>query len=107
MFTRIVEIRCNRGKNKELCRIIEEKALPILRTQPGFRDQITLVSTGNPDHVLATSYWDTREDAERYHRQEFPGIFEMLKSVSEGEPRVHTYDVEISTAHRIALEKAA
>jgi quinol monooxygenase YgiN len=107
MFTRVVEIRTKQGKTRDFSALLTEKVLPILRKQQGFVDEITLVSSNEPDHVLALSFWDSQPDAERYHNEHYPMITEILRPVLEGQPKVQTYDVDTSTTHRIAKGKAA
>ena len=68
MFTRVVELTSKTGKAKELSNTINEQAVPILKKQHGFVDEIILNSDAEPDRVLALSFWKTKEDAERYHR---------------------------------------
>lgn len=65
MFTRAVELTSKPGKSKELSNAINEKALPILQKQSGFVDEILLVSNTEPERVLALSFCQTRDDAER------------------------------------------
>ena len=72
MFTRVVEVQAKPGRAKELCNTIAERALPILRNQPGFVDELVLVSNSQADRVLAISVWRTQEDAERYNREQYP-----------------------------------
>lgn len=107
MFTRVVEVTTKNGKAKEVCKTIQEKALPILKSQNGFVDEITLVSTSNPNSVLALSFWKTREDAQQYHNQQFSNVTNLIRNHLEGEPKVETFDVDTSTTHRIAAGKAA
>src|SRR5712691_2079036 len=63
MFTRVVEMTSKSGKSQELANIIDEKAVPILKKQRGFVDEIVLVSHANPDRVSALSFWNKQEDA--------------------------------------------
>jgi quinol monooxygenase YgiN len=107
MFTRVVEMQCKGGKRDELMRAASEKIMPILKRQQGFQDEIALVSSSDPNRVLALSFWTRREDAERYHRDQFAQIREMLRPLCEGEPVVSTYDVNLSTLHHIEAGKAA
>ncbi len=72
MFTRIVDCTCKPGKAKDLCQTIEGKVLPTMRKLQGFKDEILLISQSDSDRVLAISFWNTRQDAERYHREQFP-----------------------------------
>lgn len=107
MFTRVVEVTTKNGKAKEVCKTIQEKALPILKSQNGFVDEITLVSTNNPNRVLALSFWKTHEDAQHYHNQQYTNVTNLIRNHLEGEPKVETFDLESSTIHKIAAGRAA
>jgi heme-degrading monooxygenase HmoA len=107
MFTRIVEMTTKTGKARELSRTINEKVISLLENQPGFVDEIVLISNQNPERVLALSFWQSKEDAEKYNREAFPKVNEILRAQIEGPLKVQTFDVEHSTAHNIAAGKAA
>ncbi|MGZ4811900.1 MAG: antibiotic biosynthesis monooxygenase family protein [Terriglobales bacterium] len=107
MFTRVVEIRTKTGKSRDLTNNINDKVLPILRKQPGFVDEITLVSITEPDRVLALSFWQSEQDAERYNREQFHNVTDILSSLMETPPKVQTFNVDTSTTHHIAKGKAA
>lgn len=107
MFTRVVEVTTKQGKAREVCKTIHDKALPILKSQNGFVDELTLVSTTNPNRVLALSFWKSKEDAQQYHNQQYSNITNLIRSHLEGEPQVETFDLENSTVHKIAAGKAA
>jgi quinol monooxygenase YgiN len=107
MFTRVVEITCKSGKAKELSSTINEKVLPILKKQTGFVDEAVLVSDTESTRILGLSFWNSKDDAERYDREQYPKIQEMLKPLLETEPVIRTFDVHTSTTHRIAPGKAA
>lgn len=107
MFTRVVEMTTKTGKARELSRTINEKVIQLLENLPGFVDEIVLISNQNPQRVLALSFWQSKEDAEKYHREVYPKVTEILRAQIEGLPKVETFDVEHSTAHNIAAGKAA
>jgi len=107
MFTRVVELTSKSGKSKELASAINEKAVPILKKQPGFVDETILVSDTEPTRVLGLGFWNSREDAERYHREQYPKIHEMLNPLLESEPLIRTFEVHSSTTHGIVAGKAA
>src|SRR5579864_5841920 len=107
MFTRAVEVTPKSGKARELASTINEKVLPILKKQAGFVDETLLVSDAEPNQILALSFWDSKEDAERYQREQYPAVHEMVRHLLEAEPVVRTFNVDSSTAHRIAAGKAA
>src|SRR2546425_12578616 len=107
MFTRVVELTSKPGKSRDLSNTINDKVVPILKKQAGFVDEIVLVSDAERDQVLGLSFWNARDDAERYHREQYPKIHEMLKHLLETEPVIRTFDVHTSTTHKIAAGKAA
>ena len=62
-----------------------DKIVPILKKQPGFVDEIVLVSDADSNRVLALSFWKTREDAERYQREQFKNVNDTLRSLLDEE----------------------
>ncbi len=107
MFTRIVELTTKPGKNEQLSATINDKVLPILKKQRGFVDEMVFLSDKEDNRVLALSFWNTREDAEQYHRSEFPKVQETVRPLLDAEPVIRTYEVHASTTHKIAAGKAA
>ena len=107
MFARVVEVNTKLGKAIELTTIINDKVLPILKKQVGFVDETVLASDTDSNRVLALSYWNTREDAERYNREQYPAVHEMVRHLLETEPAIRTFNVTTSTTHKIAASKAA
>jgi heme-degrading monooxygenase HmoA len=107
MFTRVVEVKSKPGKSKELTNTVNEKVLSTLKKQHGFVDEIVLTSDKETDRVLAISFWNTREDAERYHREQFANIQESIRHLLEGEPLVRTFNVETYLGQKISAQKAA
>ena len=107
MFTRVVEVTTKPGKARELSHTITDKVLTILKNQPGFVDEVVLISNENPDHILALSFWKTREDAEKYNREQFTNVTDLIRNFSEGKPKVQTFEVESSTIQKIAAGRAA
>ena len=107
MFTRVVELTSKSGRVRELCNTIDDKVLPILRRQTGFVDATVIVSDTEPNRVLALSFWNTREDAQRYEREQFDTVQKALQHLLETAPVVRTFNVHTSTAHKVSAEKAA
>jgi quinol monooxygenase YgiN len=107
MYTRVVELTTKPEKARELCAAIDDKVLPILRKQAGFVDETVLASDSESNRVLALSFWNAKGDAERYHREQYPKINEMLAHLLDTAPVIRTFDVHTSTTHRVAAGKAA
>jgi quinol monooxygenase YgiN len=107
MFTRTVEVTTKSGKARDLATLINDKVVPILNKQAGFADETLLVSDTEPNRVLAISFWNSKEDAERYHREQYPAIQQMIRHLLDAEPVVRTFNVDSSTSHKVTAEKAA
>ncbi len=107
MYTRVVELTSKSGKARELCNTIDDKVLPILKRQTGFVDETVIVSDTEPNRILALSYWHSREDAQRYEREQFDTVQKTVQNLLETAPVVRTFDVHSSTAHKVTAEKAA
>jgi quinol monooxygenase YgiN len=107
MFTRSVEVTTKPGKARELATFVNERVLPILKKQTGFVEETVLVSEPEPDRVLAISFWNKKEDAERYQKEQYPAVQEMIRHLLDSKPVVRTFNVDSSTQHKIAAGKAA
>jgi heme-degrading monooxygenase HmoA len=101
MFARSVTMRLKSNSVAEFNRTIEKEVLPLLQKQKGFRDEISLVASSGSEGV-GISLWDKKEDAEAYNRATYPEVQKLLAKVSEGTPKVQTYEVGISTIHKTA-----
>ena len=107
MFTRVVEINAKSGKASDLANTIHEKVLPILKKQAGFVDETVLTSDTEPNRIIGLSFWNRKEDAERYQREGYPKVNEILSPLLESTPVIRTFNVHTSTTHKIAAGKAA
>ncbi len=106
MFARSISIRLKPNSVAEFTQLIEKDALPVLRKQKGFQDEITFVVPGGQEAV-AISLWEKKENADTYNRDAYPGLLKALGKVVEGTPQVRGYEVTNSTFHKIAAQAAA
>jgi heme-degrading monooxygenase HmoA len=105
MFVRVVEVKTKPGKAREACGMLHEKILSTLKAQPGFVDEVVLVS--DAEGILALSFWKTKEDAERYSHQDYSKVSDLIQHLVHSKPRIHAYNVETSTCHKISKGEAA
>ena len=92
-FARNVQFQIKNGKEQEFVRLFENDVLPMLRKQPGFKEEVTLLE-GN--RGVGISLWDNRSSAETYQNSTYPRVVEKLSPVIEGTPRVETYQVAMT-----------
>jgi len=107
MFARVLECQSKAGRSDQVGNKLENEVLPILQKQPGFVDFLALSDKTNPERLVCISFWTSQQDAEEYHRQHYDTIADMLKRVLESPPTLETFAVNASTAHRIAVGRAA
>jgi heme-degrading monooxygenase HmoA len=103
MFARRVSLNLKDAKSApELTRRLQNKVIPLLREQQGFKDEITFVAPGGTE-AFAISLWDKKESADAYTRETYPEVLKVLAGVVEDNPRVETYEVANSTFHHLAV----
>ena len=96
MFGRQVTLKLKANSAAELNRIAETEILPILRKQKGFRDETTFIAPDRSE-AIASSFWDTKADAEAYDQTVYADVLTRLSSVIDGTPTVKTFDFARST----------
>ena len=106
MFTRTVSIKLKPNTIKEFNTTLENEIVPMLRKQAGFRDEIAYSGDDNL-HVTAVSLWDSKEQAEAYNTNAYPGVLKALDKFLDGAPRVRLGTVISSTSHKISVVAAA
>ena len=106
MFARNVSIHLKSNMLSDYTRTFENDALPLLRKQNGFKDEITFADAGEVN-VTAISLWENKTDAEAYNTNTYPQVLKTMARFIEGTPKVQTSDVVNSTFHKIAVHAAA
>ena len=104
MFGRQVTFKLKADSATELNRIAEAEILPILRKQKGFLDETTLIAPERSE-AIASSFWDTKADAEAYNHTAYVEVLKTLSNVIDGTPTVKTFEFARSTVRRIAVGK--
>ncbi len=79
MFARILEFVPKMEKKEEFVRVIKNEVLPILKKQHGFLEILPFFPEIKNEKVITISLWTEKKDAERYEREFFPRVEEILK----------------------------
>jgi heme-degrading monooxygenase HmoA len=103
MLTRHVTLKLKANVVPDFNRVIENEILPLLRKQPGFRDEITFVAPQRSEAV-AISFWETKENCENYNRNGYPEVLKILSKLVEGTPKVETFELSNSTLHKLVAK---
>ena len=105
MYTRNVSMKLKVNSAKEFTQTLENEVIPMLRKQRGFKDEITLIAPER-NEAVGISFWDRKEDAEAYNRDQYQDVLKTLSKVLDGTPKVESFEVANSTSHHIAAKAA-
>jgi hypothetical protein len=92
MFTHRARIQLKPNSFTELSQKIHDKIMPALRLQKGFCDGATSIDTIWLTAIEET-HWETKEDAEIYHRTGYPETLKMLYGLMDSEPVTSMFEV--------------
>jgi hypothetical protein len=101
MFSRIVTMKLKPGHIADLTKTIDEKVLPLLRKQEGFKDELFFSNNGGAE-AISISLWDRKESAESYNQKAYPQVLQTLTTLLDGTPQVKTFEVISTTLHEVA-----
>jgi heme-degrading monooxygenase HmoA len=99
MFARNVSIKLKSDSFQEFNKAFESEIVPMLKKQPGFRDELTLTGDDKA-YITAISLWDTKENAEAYEKSAYPTVLKTLDKFIDGAPKVRPSNVVSSTLHQ-------
>jgi hypothetical protein len=102
MFARYLSIHLKSNMLSDYTRSFENDILPLLRKQKGFKDEITFSISGSPD-VIAISLWESKANAEAYNTNTYPEVLKTVARMTDGTPRVQTFEAVTSTFHNVAV----
>ena len=95
MFARMVTFEPKLEKKDEFTRVFKNEILPILRKQPGFLEILPLFPEKmKEDKWFTISLWATKMDAERYERDFYLKVQDILKPYLTTPVTVKYYNVE-------------
>lgn len=78
MFARIIEFIPKLEKKEELVKVVRNEVLPILKKQTGFLEVLPFFPEIKNEKVITVTLWMEKRDAERYEREVFPKVEEIL-----------------------------
>lgn len=107
MFARILEFTPKMEKKDELIKVVKNEILPILKKQHGFMEILPFVPENRTEKVLAISLWNDRKDAERYERDWFPKVEQMLQPFLTTQVTWRPYTLETTVCQHFVNVLAA
>lgn len=79
MFARVVELFPKVEKKDEFLKVMRIDVLPILRKQPGFLEVLPFIPENEGEKIVVVTLWAEKRDAERYVREVFPKVSDMVR----------------------------
>ncbi len=97
MFSRIVTMKLKQNQSiTDLTKALDEKVLPVLQKQTGFKNAVICASP-NGTEAISLTVWDRKENAESYNQNTYPQVLQSLTALLDGSPNVKSLDVISST----------
>ncbi len=108
MVARIVDCEVKMEKKDEFVMVLKNEVLPLLKKQTGYRALLPFFPDKMQDgKVIIVSLWRTKADAERYEREFYPKVLEILKSFLTAPVRANYYRLETTLCEHVVEALAA
>ncbi|MBZ5615666.1 MAG: hypothetical protein LAO23_16795 [Acidobacteriia bacterium] len=79
MFARILEFIPRLEMKEEFINLVKKEVLPILKKQTGFLEILPFIPELKDEKMITVSIWTEKAHLERYEREVFPKVEEILK----------------------------
>jgi hypothetical protein len=80
MFARILNFEVRLEKKEEFVKVVENEVLPVLCKQTGFLEVLPFFPEQMTEQkVITISLWATKADAERYEKEFYPKMQDIIK----------------------------
>ena len=79
MFARFLEFVPKMEKKEEFINVIKKEVLPILKKQSGFLEFLPFFPEMTTEKVLFVSLWTEKQSFERYQKEWFPKVEQIVK----------------------------
>jgi len=107
MFARILEYDVNLEKKDEFLRMVKNEIVPILKKQTGFLEVLPFFEDIRPERVVTISLWNDRRDVEKYERETFYRVHEIMKPFLKTPIQVRPFVLEASICQHFVQAMAA
>lgn len=107
MFARVLEFTPRLEKKDEFIKTVKNEILPILRKQPGFLELLPFMPEITTEKAIVISVWHEKLDAEKYEKEMFGSVQEILKPYLTAPITVKPYMVETKLAEHFVQAVAA
>jgi quinol monooxygenase YgiN len=107
MFARILEFVPKLEKKEEFINVVKKEVLPILKKQTGFLELLPFIPEMKDEKMITISLWAEKVHLERYEREVFPKVEEILKPYLKTPIIFKNYTVETTLCEHFVQMLAA
>jgi len=107
MFARIVEFIPKPEKKEEFVKKVRNEVLPLLKEQKGFLEFLPFFPENKAEKVITITLWMEKWDVEKYEREVYPRVEEILKPYLVTPVTFKHYNVETTLCERFVETLAA
>jgi quinol monooxygenase YgiN len=108
MFARMIQLTAKAGQANDLNKIMQERAVSLLRQQAGFVDVLGLRSDTDPNQFVGITVWKSKADAENYvQSSQAQQLLQSMKPLLQGEPIFRTFDLVASASLQAGIGRGA
>ena len=108
MFARILDFAVKLEKKEEFVKIFRNEVVPILKKENGFLEILPFFPEKmKEEKVVTISLWATKLDAERYERETYVKVYEILKPFLTTRVEVKNYTLETTVCEHFMGALAA
>ena len=107
MFARIVEFVPKLEKKEDFLKVMKNEVLPILKKQNGFLEILPFVPELHNEKMITITLWHDKKDADRYVRDVFPKVEEIVRPYMTTPITWRAYTVETSLCEHFVETLAA
>lgn len=108
MLARILEFEVKMEKKPDFIKLIKNEVLPILKKQPGFLELLPFFPERMDEkRIVNISFWDTKLNIERYEKDVYPKVLDLLKPFLTTPITVKLYTLETTLCEHFEKTLAA
>ena len=107
MFARIVEFVPKLEKKDEFMKVMKNEVLPILKKQAGFLEILPFVPETKNEKMITVTLWHEKRDAERYEKDVFPRVENIVRPYLSTPMTWKLYNVETTLCEHFVETLAA
>ncbi len=95
MFARVLDFELKLEKKDEFVKVLKNEVLPILKKQTGFLEILPLFPEKmKAEKTCIISLWNTRSDADRYDREAYSRVYDIVKPFLVTPVNINFYHLE-------------